>query len=360
MKVLFITRNFPPQKGGLERVAFHLYSYLKKDVEVVLLKWSGSRKLMFIVLPYFLIRAFWVVLTRRVNIVYLNEGFLSILGITLKPFKLPIVITIHGLDITYQNKLYQFIIPKCITRLDRVICISRATKRECIRRGIDEHKISVVPDGFRDEFYIDGDKKKLRRSFMEKHGLHVEDKKILLSVCRLIERKGIHWFVDKVIPILKNDCRDFIYLVVGDGPIREKIEDIISEQNLYNWIMLLGKVDDEKLKLLYNISDIFIMPNIPVEGDIEGFGVVMLEAASCKIPVVASNLEGIKDALLDGNIGILVPPLNIERFREEILNLCNDNNFRREYGEKARRLVFDNFEWGEITNKYLNIFREVM
>lgn len=357
MKLLFITRNFPPQTGGLERVAFHLYSYLRKDVDIVLLKWSGSRKLLSLILPYFLIKAFWILFIRRINVIYLNEGFLSILGIILKIFRIPIVVTIHGLDITYKNKLYQLIIPKCVSIIDRVVCISHATKEECKKRRIDEHKIYIIPDGFKDEFYIDGNRERLKEDLIKKYGVNIGNKKILFSACRLIERKGIHWFVDKVIPLIADDYRDFIYVVVGDGPMRRHIENIIHKRNLYDRVMLLGKVDDGLLALLYNISDIFVMPNIPVQGDIEGFGVVALEAASCKIPVIASNLEGIKDALLDGDIGILVSPLNSEGFRKEILHLLSDDNFRKELGDKARMLVLNHFEWSEITNRYLTIFK---
>jgi glycosyltransferase involved in cell wall biosynthesis len=360
MKILFITRNFPPQRGGLGIVAFQLYSYLKKDIDVTLLKWGGSRKLLFLILPYFLMRAFWVLLIRRVNAVYLNEGFLSILGVILKLFKVPIIITIHGLDITYKNRFYQLVIPRCISRLDKIACISRATKEECVKRGIPEYKIRIIPDGFRDEFYIDEDKKKLSEEFTRKVGFKVgNNKNILLSVCRLIERKGIHWFVDKVIPLLIDDYRDFVYIVVGNGFMRKRIENIIDEKNLHDWVILLGSVDDELLRLLYNISDIFVMPNIPVKGDIEGFGVVALEASSCKLPVIASDLEGIKDALLDGKIGSLVDSLDALKFSRRIIEFLKNDNLRESVGEEARRLVIDNFIWEKIAKMYLNIFGDV-
>jgi glycosyltransferase involved in cell wall biosynthesis len=359
MIILFITRNFPPQVGGLEKVAFHLYSYLKKEGEVILLKWSGSKKILFLVLPYILLRAFLILSIKRVDIIYLNEGFLSILGIILKLFKIPIIITIHGLDITYKNKFYQFIIPKCISSLDRIICISRATKKECIKRRISERKICIIPDGLEDEFYIDTDKEKLKEKFMEETGIKVGNKKILLSVCRLIERKGIHWFVDRVIPLLIDDYRDFVYIVAGDGPMCRHIKHIIHKKKLHNWVILLGRIHNGLLKLLYNISDIFIMPNIPVAGDIEGFGVVVLEAASCKLPIVASNLEGIRDVLLDGEVGILVPSSNPCAFREKILALLSKDYLCREVGERERDLAIKYFMWHKIAKRYLNVFEEV-
>lgn len=91
---------------------------------------------------------------------------------------------------------------------------------------------------------------------------------------------------------------------MGDGIYKEKIKGIIDKYNLEKYVFMLGKVDDKILKLLYNTSDIFVIPNIPVVGDMEGFGIVALEVASCGVPVVASKLEGIKEAVQDGK-GIL-------------------------------------------------------
>jgi len=356
MRVLFITRNFPPRVGGLEKVAFCLYSYLNEKVDVVLLKWSGSKKLLFLVLPYFLIKASFALMAGNIDVVYLNEGFLSVIGIILKFFRIPVVITINGLDITCNNALYQLIVPKCIMKLDRVICLSRATKEECLKRGIAGDKLVVISPGFEDSFYAGKDKEGLKNRFKEKSRLDIQHKKVLVSVGRLIERKGVHWFIDKVIPLLLKEYKDFIYIIVGDGPMHGKIEDIIQGRKLSGWIKLLGRVDNGFLKVVYNIADVFIMPNIPVEGDLEGFGIVALESASCKTPVIASNLEGIKDALLDGAAGSLIYPLDAEGFKNEILRLLNDDGSRREWGEKARKVVVDNFGWDKIAKKYLEVF----
>lgn len=360
MRILFITRNFPPQRGGMERVAFYLYTHFEQKANIILLKWTGGRKLLIFVLPYFLIKAGLILSSKKIDIIYINEGFLSFLGIFLKIFKKPIVITIHGLDITYKNIIYQLVIPGCIAKMDRIICISQATKLECIKRGIPERKICVIPDGIKDKFYIKEDEKdKLKRDFAKKFNINIKNKKILLSVGRLIKRKGIHWFVEEVIPLLLEKYKDFIYVIVGDGHLRGNIEDIIHKKKISNWVVLLGKVSDELLKLVYNISDIFIMPNIPVEGDIEGFGIVALEAASCKLSIVASDLEGIRDALLEGAVGSLIPPLNAEKFKNEILRLLNDDNLRQGWGEKAREIVIKNFRWEMITNKYLEVFTNI-
>lgn len=357
MKILFITRNFPPQKGGLETAAYYLHSYFTKYADVMLLKWGGPRKFLFFVLPCFLVRAFLILSTKRIDIIYLNEGLLSFLGFFLEPFRVPIVVTINGLDITYKNKIYQSIIPKCISRVDRIVCISRAAKSACLEKGIPENKIRIIPDGIEDEFYIDKDRTELKEKLINKFKFNLSDKKILFSAGRLVERKGIHWFIDRVMPILIEDYREFIYIIAGDGPMRRHIEDIILKKNLKRWVMFLGKVDDELLRLLYNISDIFIMPNISVEGDMEGFGIVALEAASCKIPVVASNLEGIKDAIVDKENGYLIPPGDANAYFDKIKSILLKDD--KKFKERVRTFTKENYNWGKVVYQYFSEFKKL-
>ena len=356
MEILFITRKFPPTKGGMEEVAYGLYKYLSEIINVKLVKWSGSNKWLPLVLPYLLIKSFWILFTKKIDAIYLQDGLLSPLGLVLKMFRKPVVITIHGLDITYKNKLYQFLIPRYIKRLDKIICVSQATKQECIKREIPEEKITVIHDGVSDEFYIDEDKEVLKSELKKKLNLKLDDKNILLSVGRLIERKGFHWFVESVVPKLLKQRNDFLYLIAGDGIFRERIKNTIANSGLKKHVILLGKVDNETLKLLYNASDIFIMPNIRVEGDMEGFGIVVLEAASCGVPVVASRLEGIQDAVKDGRNGFLVEPYGINGFIGLIDRILKNSEREENSRKRIREFTLKNYNWGAISGKYLGIF----
>jgi phosphatidyl-myo-inositol dimannoside synthase len=360
MKILFITRNFPPAKGGLERVAFYIYSYLKKDNEVAFLKWSGSKKWLFLVLPYFFIRAAWILSTRKIDVVYLNEGFLSIIGSPLRLWGVPVVASVNGLDITFKNKIYQSFVPKKIGSLDRLICISRSTKNECLKRGVAEEKISVVPVGFQDDILLAQDKRSLRAGLSSLLGADLGAKKIIVSVSRLVERKGIHWFVEKVIPLLVSSKLDFVYVIAGNGPMRRQIDDIIAKEKLKDFVIVAGEVSEQDLRVLYNCADLAVMPNIPVSGDVEGFGVVVSEASSCNVPVIAADLEGIKDALLDGVSGVLVPALDDERFAREIINLLKDDAARQELGRKAREAVLANFSWPVVIKRYVEVFQKAI
>lgn len=356
MKVLFITRKFPPSKGGLETAAYELSQNLYKLTDTVLIKWGGSNKWLPFILPCFLLRAVWVLSTRRIDVIYLQDGLLAPLGLTLKAiFRKRVVITINGLDITYNNKLYQFIVPRCVNKLDRVICISNATKDTCIGRGIKSERINVILYGITDELNIDKDKSALRETLSKTVKTELSGKKILLSVGRLVERKGIHWFVENVMPLLSNSgC---VYLIAGSGVYADKVREAIDRIGLQDAVFMLGAVDNETLKYLYNSADVFIMPNIPIEGDMEGFGIVALEAASCGLPVVASAMEGIKDAITDGENGFLIAPLSVEKYYSVIKKLIEDSKLRKQSGLQAREITLKRFSWGNVAASYLSEFK---
>lgn len=355
MDILFITRTFPPMIGGMEKVAYELYTNMSKVANVRIISYGGSKKFLPIVLPFFLFKSIWNLSTKKIDVVFLHDGLLSPLGVMLKIFRKPIAIKIHGLDITYKNPLYQYFIPKCIKRLDKIICISNATKEECIKRGIPEEKITIIPNGISDEFYINEDKMVLKERLAERINLELNGRKIFLSVGRLVERKGLHWFVENVIPRLLEKDREFIYLIAGDGVLRQKIQNIILENKLENKVIMLGKVEDETLRLLYNVADVFVMPNIPVDGDMEGFGVVALEAASCGVPVVASELEGIKDAVKDGRNGFLVGVLDVEGFVRVVDKLLRNDEKREKIRINTKVFTLENYSWERIVKTYLEV-----
>lgn len=348
-------------KGGMEMNAYELYRHLSKLTDVKLIKWSGSNKWLFLVLPYFLLKSCLLLLKKKVKVIYLQDGLLSPLGVVLKNiFNKPVSITIHGLDITYTNSFYQFLIPRCIRKLDEIICVSAATREQCLKRRIPQNKIIVIPNGISDEFYIEEDIEKLKDKLSKKVKLNLRNKRIILSVGRIVERKGFHWFIENVLPKIIDKEKNAIYLIAGDGPLKEKIKNSIKNSNLKKYAILLGKVDDETLKLLYNSSDVMVIPNIPVKGDIEGFGIVALEAISCGLPVVASDIEGIKDAIVNGKNGFLVEAYSAERFSNTLLSMLEDTRRARGIGEKAREFTLENFAWRKIAKIYFEILNRIM
>jgi phosphatidyl-myo-inositol dimannoside synthase len=230
--------------------------------------------------------------------------------------------------------------------LDHMICVSRATREEALRRGLNHDKCTVIPNGVDpDAIHKSGEFKQCRQILSDRIGIDLQGRKVLLTVGRLVKRKGIAWFSDRVLPRLDTSC---LYVIAGDGPEREPIRKIIESRNLGERALLLGRVSDSYRNLLFNAADLFIMPNTRVENDIEGFGIVAIEAGSCGLPVVASDLQGIRDAVIQGETGYLVKEGDSEGFRWAI----ESGDLNR---EKVRSAVMANFSWDNIFHRYRQV-----
>jgi glycosyltransferase involved in cell wall biosynthesis len=343
MKLLFITRKYPPSVGGMEKVSFDLSNELSKKVPTKIIAWGGSQKW----LPWFITKAFfqsvYYIPRYKITNVHLGDGLLAPLGLLLKFITgVKTTVTVHGLDITFKNKIYQAVIPPALGRLNKVICVSEATQKECIKRGIPKSKTTIIPWGvYPNEFKVIATREDLEKLV----GMDLKDKKVLITVGRLVKRKGVAWFVKNVMPILG---QNYIYLVVGTGPELDDIKEEISANDLEKRVKLLGKVSDNNLKILYNTADVFVMPNIPIKGDIEGFGIVAVEASSAGLPIVAAELEGIKDAVLPKRTGLFFEPNDSYSSVNAILNVPKDRKFITEN-------TSNNFTWDKVTNKYLKL-----
>jgi phosphatidylinositol alpha-1,6-mannosyltransferase len=150
-----------------------------------------------------------------------------------------------------------------------------------------------------------------------------------------------------------------VYWVVGEGPDRPAIENTIIQQGLQDRVILFGDVDDAGLMTAYRLADLFIMPNIYVPGDVEGFGIVALEAALNKVCVVASRLEGIVDAITDQKNGILVPPGDTVAYVQTIETLLNQTEQRRQCAQNAQQFTIARFSWSKIVGQYLEVYSSV-
>ncbi len=342
MNLIYITRKYPPKIGGMEKVNYILSEELKKRVPTHVIALRGSQ----VWIPVFFLTSFFKVIylsnKHEITNIHLGDGVLSPLGFILKILlKKKTTVTIHGLDVTYKNKIYQKIIPKFINRLDKVICISNATLNECVKRGISNEKCTVIHWGvYPNEFRVDATKADIEKIINKKIP---NDQKVLVTVGRLVPRKGVLWFIENVLP---NLSINYLYLIIGNGPDKQKISDAIKKQSLEDKVMLLNDIGNEDLKVIYSASDLFIMPNIRVEGDIEGFGMVLIEAGSAGLYSIASDLEGIRDAVIKDTSGILVPAKNASCFLDNII-LKKINN--RELIEK---LVNSNYSWNKVAYQY--------
>lgn len=343
-RFLFITRNYPPKIGGLEAYSFNLIHEFEKRNQTYKITLTKSNRHLFWFFPYSLLKALYICWKHHIAYIHLCDALLSPVGILLKSLtRAKISISVVGLDITYRNFFYQLLVPRCVRRMNQVICISRATRYECTSRGIPSARCAVIPIGINpNDAYLPLSKEDMRCELEKITNVAVQNHTVLLTVGRLVKRKGVAWFVEHVMPQL--DAR-YLYLIVGAGPEKDRIRQLVARYQLENSVFLLGKRSHTERNILLNASDMFIMPNITVPGDVEGFGMVAIEAGSCGLPVIASDLQGIRDAVLDGKSGILVEERNASAYLTAIQNLKIDR-------EQIRTTVIATFNWAAIYDQY--------
>jgi glycosyltransferase involved in cell wall biosynthesis len=361
MKILFISRAYPPVTGGIENQNYALSIWLGRfAASVTTLANHHGRKALPLFLPYALCRALFMM--RKYDVLLLGDGVLSLLGYCVKFFypKKTVVSIIHGLDINYDSAslgiwyekiliaLYRtFWIKRFLPSLDGFIAVSKETRAAAIAKNIPAEKIIVIPNGI--------DTATLRGNYARTDAERLLDenlsgKQVLLTTGRLARRKGAAWFIREVLPQLPASV---LYVLAGTGAEKENIRAAIRETGAENRVKMLGRVTDEDRNLLLNTADIFIQPNIRVPGDMEGFGIAVIEAAACGRPVIASDLEGLKDAVCQNENGILVEPENPQAFRSAILSLIGNESERLALGSRAAHYTETHYHWNVVARLYI-------
>ena len=352
-RVLFLSRAFPPVVGGMENQNFALSVRLPEVCRVRTIANVRGKLFLPLFLPYAILAA-WL-LRARYDVLLLGDGVLSPVGyIASKLLRKPVVCVVHGLDITYSNRLYRrFWVRVFLKASDRIIAVGRETVRVGMAAGIPAEKFVFIPNGIERRLAIDPPV--ARKILEERLGEDLSGHRLLLTTGRLVRRKGVAWFVEHVLPNLPEEM---LYIVAGKGEERSAVERAARRAGVEHRVRLPGFVSDELRDLLLHACDCFVQPNIPVPGTMEGFGIAVLEAASCGLPVVASDLEGLKDAVIDGVSGRLVPPGNPEKFAEAVRELLADETFRRDFGKKASEFVLEHCTWEKIVRRYAEILAE--
>jgi phosphatidyl-myo-inositol dimannoside synthase len=347
-RILCLSRAYPPVTGGIERQNYELFTSLAAVAKVKIVANRHGKKNLPFFLPLVLLRT--LINLPRCDAILLGDGMLSIIGWFIKLLSSKkVVCIVHGLDVAFPGHIYQRLwIGRFMPRIDLLVAVSEEARRECIRHGLSAEKIEVVPNGIDLRNYsCDTDTSDLDGLL----GKAIENKRIILTVGRMVRRKGVAWFIASVMPKLPEEV---VYLVVGEGADRAAIEHAIRENELNDRVFLLGYADEEQKKKLYAIADLYIQPNIQVAGDIEGFGLVVLEAGASCTWVIAARLEGLQDAVMDGKNGVLVEAENEDEFVQQINKYLMDDGLRNKLGKEARRFVGERFEWHRIAQRYFD------
>jgi len=361
---LFITRTYPPIIGGMETLSFNLTRTLSRFTKSYIIKnLYGKKALPFFVLWAF-VKAILILIFTDVKIVHLSDGVLAPVGIILRFLfpRIKVVANIHGLDVDYVEQLwvYRYTNMWAIKRLNKIYAVSRETKDTCLKYGIPEKIITVIPNGTDAKAYHDNGIKKEKSNLWQKYFPKVAGNAkgsfVILSLGRIVKRKGLAWFVNNVMPKLPKKA---VLVIASSGPDLERVKKAVKDNKLQRKIFFLGFISEEEKKFLLNACDILVMPNIKVKGDREGFGITVIEAGSCELVPVVSDLEGLKDSIADQENGLRLPSKDSKKYIETIKFLMDNPEERMKLGKKARKYVKEHFDWSVIGRRYLEEFREL-
>lgn len=348
--------------GGMQRAARDLLTELGslKNLqlrEITLacpireIGWRGP--LFFLALPWQLLQKIWLWRADVVLFASLNPALvLPLVAPLLRRPGVRLMAIGHGLDIIQGPPIAQWLIRRSLDRLDGVVCVSRATARACLERGFPGGRLQVVPNGIGRRWYDTTDTTGTRRLPVRVPGTFV-----CLAVGRQIPRKGFAWFVDTVMPLLP----DTIHLwLVGSGPQAPEIQRIIGKRGLEHRVFPLGLLEDSELSKVYRSADLFVMPNLRVNQDMEGFGIVMLEAGLHGLYCLTSRIEGITDVISAAN-GLLLPARDEIAFAREIqAQAALTPQERRQQGERAAAWVEKRFGWSNLLPRYISAIEKIM
>ncbi len=363
-RILFITCDYPPKKGGQSRLGSYFVSAMRSEFIVEVADFNTCERLHkplfnfldrvlggFLIQTLMIARAFGT----SYDVVVASDGnkcalLTSVYGCL---FHKKVIFLCHGLDFgSWGNDLLWRVKRLFLRRNHLIICNSECTKRHAMRRNIGKKVVVVHPPVDLSVFKPLG-LESLKKRFAG------PDKKILLTVSRLVPRKGI----DQVLLALFAVKADYLYIIIGDGPERKKIEGVIKELGLKDRVLLLTDVQDHEIVHYYNVCDVFIMTPLEiVKGgriDYEGFGMAYVEANACGKPVIGTISGGVPEAIRDNYSGMLVKEKNVRALKMAINKMLTDDRFREELSSNALKWA-TSFDIRVLGEEYLREVRKVV
>ena len=271
------------------------------------------------------LRRAWRERPRLIVSTHLNFG--PVAQIVRQFIGVPYVLVAHGIDASLFGSSSR---QKALRKADLVLAVSRSTRDRLIQGGgLDSRRVRILPNTFSHTRFTIGSK---CPRLLQKYGFGLETP-VILTVCRLAEGeqyKGYDQMI-RALPRVLLAVPNARYLLVGTGSDRSRVEKLAVELRVQNAVVFAGFVPDDELSEHYNLCDLFAMPS-----KAEGFGIVYLEALACGKPVLAGSKDGSRDALADGELGLLVDSDDIDGIAAEIVRVLrrehtHPNLFRPEF-----------------------------
>ncbi len=367
-KSLLVTLDFPPRLGGVAAYYNNICANLpSSDIMVLVPKKPNASnfdsnqpykilRLDLISKNFFVWPRWWPAINKIKKIVAeesiknLLVGQILPLGtvaLYLKQFhKIPYCVFCHGLDINQLSGHKKILAKKILVNADKIIVNSKFTKIKVLQYGVLNQNIVVAypcPNP------LPSVNEKQLSIIQYEYDLF--EKKILLTVGRLVKRKNHQKIIESLPEILKQ-FPNLVYIIAGDGPEKNNLISAVKKLNLQSNVVFAGEVSDLKLSGLFQLCDVFIMPSKELQnGDVEGFGIVYLEANLAGKPVIGGKSGGVPEAVADGYSGLLVNPENTAEITNAILKLLSDESLAQRLGLQGQHRALEEFSWEKETEK---------
>lgn len=284
---------------------------------------------------------------RKMDVVHVQWPIPNGLGAIFlkKIYGIPYINTIHGEEVHLSKRYHLlFALRWLVNNSSKTITNSTATRKFCLEAGLDGDKIEVIPFGVDTDFFRPLDVYKDENIFQ------------ILSVGYLIERKGFEYLI-RAMPLVLEKHKQARLKIVGSGPLESKLKELIYELDLGDEVEIVNNVSDEELLMIYNSSDLFVLPSIvDSQGNTEGLGVVLLEAMACGLPVIGSDVGGIPDIIVDNELGILVNEKDLNGISLAITRFIEDDKLRELIVLRGNVIINSKFSWDKISESYVEIF----
>lgn len=303
-----------------------------------------EKKLRALLVPFLFAALWWNIFKRRKQFDVVHAHWLIPQGIVQSFFKMPYLVTGHGGDVTSLNQgVLKALKRRCLQRAGAVTTVSQQLK-QVIEEICPGKAVEIVPMGC--------DTREFSPSHRKENFFGQNGKPVVLFVGRLAEKKGVTYLIEAMKQV------DAMLVIVGDGPLREQLEE--QAKPLGDKVQFLGAKTHDQLAEIYASADVFAAPSVQAkDGDVEGFGLVFLEAMASGLPVVASRSGGIPYLVHDGENGLLVEPGNVEELAGAIRKMISMEDLRNVVCANGMERI-QNFTYTSVGKKYIKLLENLI
>ncbi|MGV9710229.1 glycosyltransferase family 4 protein [Gordonia sp. NPDC003424] len=359
-RTLLLTNDFPPRPGGIQSYLHNLVDLLPPDDVVVYApRWRGCEEFdaavpytvvrhpttLMLPTPFVARRAADIVATHDISTVWFGAAApLAVLAPAMRAAGATRVIaSTHGHEVGWSMlPVARQVLGYIGRHVDVVTYVSRYTRGRFASAFGAQAALEYLPPGVdTDRFRPDPE---ARQRIRERH--HLGDRPTVLCLSRLVPRKGQDVLI-RALPLIRREIGDVALLIVGGGPYSEKLHEIAREAGMSDHVIFTGSVPGDELPAYHNAADVFAMP-ARTRGrglDVEGFGIVYVEASSCGVPVVAGASGGAPETVQEGVTGTVVDGTDVDAVALAITAMLSDRAAAAQLGRNGREYAVGHLQW---------------